>query len=33
MSLATVQTRAKLGIEASAVCVEVHLSNTDPLLA
>ena len=33
MSLATVQTRAKLGIEASAVCVEVHISNTDPLLA
>jgi len=33
MSLATVQTRAKLGIEAYAVSVEVHLSNTDPLLA
>lgn len=30
MSLATVQTRAKLGIQAPAVSVEVHLSNGLP---
>lgn len=30
MSLATVHTRAKLGIEAPLVCVEVHLSNGLP---
>ena len=30
MSLATVQTRAKQGIEAPAVTIEVHLSNGLP---